>query len=360
VWHAILAALHRWRGLPHASRHQAEGGDPRADIHTARPGSVPGQGRLGGTPGDHDHAAAGNGLAGRLLCQGHDRPQQRHGRPGQTADAISRQLREQLPDAGVGGVACPKGIKLAEGVTFQCTADVTGGQLPVTVTLSQVNTSTGEYDYNLKWAKAVIDTNKVVEEIQSRLPVQAANATVDCGTPRVRVVEVEGTIECTVSLGSKRRVVRAVVENVDGTVHFEPATVWPVTPPKVVTARIGDKLTVYDEAGDAQLEVTVTRLKFSTGDQFDRPQHGLYMGAYVQAKALADGQDLIDIYAIVSGHNYNGDAIIGSTAFDPSLDPVPLNTGERTSGWLVFDVPARHGQLVLRDLDGHKVGAWKY
>ena len=280
--------------------------------------------------------------------------------PARMADAISRQLREQVPDVGVGGVACPKGVKLAEGVTFQCTADVAGGQLPVTVTLSHVNTDKGTYDYNFKWAKALIDTDKVVEEIQSRLPVQAANATVDCGTPRVRVVEVEGTIECTVSLGSKRQAVRAVVENVDGTVHFEPATVWPLTPPKVVTARIGDKLTVYDEAGDAQLEVTVTRLKFSTGDQFDRPQHGLYMGAYVQAKALADGQDLIDIYAIVSGHNYNGDAIIGSTAFDPSLDPVPLNTGERTSGWLVFDVPARHGQLVLRDLDGHKVGAWKY
>jgi hypothetical protein len=84
------------------------------------------------------------------------------------------------------------------------------------------------------------------------------------------------------------------------------------------------------------------------------------MGAYVRAHALVDGQDVIDIYAIVGGHNYNGDAITGSTAFDPYLEPVPLNTGERTSGWLVFDIPARHGQLVLRDLDGHKVGGWKY
>lgn len=84
------------------------------------------------------------------------------------------------------------------------------------------------------------------------------------------------------------------------------------------------------------------------------------MGAYVRARALVDGQDVIDIYAIVGGHNYNGDAITGSTAFDPYLEPVPLNTGERTSCWLVFDIPARHGQLVLRDLDGHKVGTWKY
>jgi hypothetical protein len=153
----------------------------------------------------------------------------------------------------------------------------------------------------------------------------------------------------------------AVVDSVDGTGQVEPAPEpLPPSRPTVATGRIGDRLTVYDEFGAAQLEVTVTRLKFSTGDQFDQPQRGLYMGAYVKAHALADGQDLIDLYALVGGHHYEGDAITGSTAFDPSLDPVTLNTGERASGWLVFDVPARHGQLVLRDLDEHKVGVWKY
>ncbi len=280
--------------------------------------------------------------------------------PARMADTISRQLRDKIPDARVGSVACPKGVKLAEGVTFQCTADVEGAQLPITVTLSHVNTDKGEYDSDFKQAKALIDTDKAVEGIQSRLPEQAANATVDCATPRVRVVEVGGAIQCTISLGSKRQVVHAVVDNVDGTVHFEPATVWPVTRPKVATGKIGDKLSVYNEVGDAQLEVTVTRLKFSTGDQFDRPQHGLYMGAYVKAHALADEQNMLDMYALVNGHHYNGDAITGSTAFDPSLDPVTLNTGEGAAGWLVFDVPDRHGQLVLRDLDGHTVAVWKY
>lgn len=151
----------------------------------------------------------------------------------------------------------------------------------------------------------------------------------------------------------------AVVEDVDGTGHLEPATVWPVRP-KVTSGKIGDKLTVYDERGDAQLEVTVTRLKFSTGDEFDQPQRGLFMGAYVTAHALAPEQDIPEIYALVGGHHYTGDAITSSTAFDPYLDPVTLSTGERAAGWLVFDVPARHGQLVLRDLDGHKVGVWKY
>lgn len=140
--------------------------------------------------------------------------------------AIARTLKREVPDLHVDRVACPKRVKLAEGATFQCTADVAGGQLPFTVTLSRVNTDTGAYEADFEQTKALIDTDKVVEEIQARLPVEAANATVDCATPRRRVVEVGGAIECTVSQGSRRQVVRAVVDELDGVGHFEPATMW--------------------------------------------------------------------------------------------------------------------------------------
>jgi hypothetical protein len=149
----------------------------------------------------------------------------------------------------------------------------------------------------------------------------------------------------------------------------EPATTEPTTnepattQPKVAVGRVGDRLTVHDKFNTARLELTVTRVKFWTGDQFDQPQHGLYMGAYVKVHALADEQDTPweDSYALVGGHHYLGDAITGSTAFDPPLEPITLNQGEGTSGWLVFDVPARHGQLVLRDiLNERTLGIWKY
>ena len=83
------------------------------------------------------------------------------------------------------------------------------------------------------------------------------------------------------------------------------------------------------------------------------------MGAFVKGHALTDDQDIYNIYARVSGHLYET-AITGTSGFDPPLEPAPLNTGERASGWLVFDVPTRHGQLVLRDLDEHTIGIWKY
>ncbi len=144
----------------------------------------------------------------------------------------------------------------------------------------------------------------------------------------------------------------------------EPATTEPpTTKPKVVAGRIGDRVTVYDELGDAQFEVTVTKVKFSTGGEFEQPEHGLFMGAYVQVHALADEQDTVsaaEMSALVGGHRY-GDVVSELRAFEPPLDYVVLDNGERAAGWLVFDVPARHGRLVLRDImDEHQLAVWKY
>jgi hypothetical protein len=276
------------------------------------------------------------------------------------ANQIAKQLQADNPGLRMGAVICPEGVEKADGASFQCTAELDGVQAPFTVTVTLTDASTGEFDFGWKPAKPIIDVDQLVKEIQAKLPVEAINATVDCGTPRVRVVEVGGKIECTVSQGSRRQVVHAVVDDAEGTVHFEPATVWPLTRPKVATGRVGDKMTLYDEFGAPRLEVTVTRLKFSAGDQIDQPQHGLYMGAYVKVHALADEQDILDMSALVGGHRYGRDAIPLSTAFEPYLDYVTLDRGERASGWLVFDVPARHGQLLLRDFEGHKLAVWKY
>jgi hypothetical protein len=140
-----------------------------------------------------------------------------------------------------------------------------------------------------------------------------------------------------------------------------PATAPPVTPPKVGSGRVGDRLTVY-ETGAAVLEVTVTRVRFSTGDQFEQPQHGLFLGAHMTVRALADEQDTPfgDSYALVGRHRYN-EWLIEVNGFAPYLDPATLNQGEQVSGWLVFDVPARHGQLVVRDsLNERTIGTWKF
>jgi hypothetical protein len=144
----------------------------------------------------------------------------------------------------------------------------------------------------------------------------------------------------------------------------QPATTQPATTqPKIAAGRVGQPLTVHDQSGAPWLEITVTAVKFSGGDQFDQPQRGLYMGAYVKVRSLVDEQDIFwdESYALIGGRHYPAGVITELNEFNPPLEPVTLNRGEQTSGWLVFDVPARHGQLVLRDLlDENPLGIWEY
>ena len=150
-----------------------------------------------------------------------------------------------------------------------------------------------------------------------------------------------------------------VVDSPDDSVTGEPVPMGP--PAKVATGRIGDRLTMVDHSGTAQLQVTVTRLKFSRGDQVLQPEHGWHMGVQVEAHALADAQELF-ISALVGGREYSDLWEITWGGFDPLLDPdeLSLNKGERVAGWLVLDVPGRHGQLVLRNQWTHKLAVWRY
>jgi hypothetical protein len=153
------------------------------------------------------------------------------------------------------------------------------------------------------------------------------------------------------------QVAPTVVDSLDDAVTEEPVPIEP-PPAKVATGRIGDTLTVTDQTGKAQLEITVTRVAFSTGHQATR----YYMGVHVEAHALADEQHLI-IAALVDGHYYDELALVSSAGLQPmlGLDELSLHQGQRVAGWLELEVPTRHGQLVLRDETlQHKVAVWTY
>src|SRR5215207_863927 len=152
-----------------------------------------------------------------------------------------------------------------------------------------------------------------------------------------------------------------VVDRPEDSGTGEPVPAGP-PPAKVVTGRIGDTLTVVDRTGKAQLQLTVTRLRFSTGEPGDPPpEQGRYVAMHVRARALADGQ-LLRIEALVGGRPYDQYTDVSSAAFQPLLANVnfSLDEGDVAVGWVVFDVPARHGQLVLRNADLHKVAVWTY
>jgi hypothetical protein len=72
--------------------------------------------------------------------------------------------------------------------------------------------------FALEPAKPIIDVARVVRLIRSELQPTARAATVRCGAPRVRVVEVGAAIACTITLGDAVQKVRAVVKDLKGTV----------------------------------------------------------------------------------------------------------------------------------------------
>ena len=118
-------------------------------------------------------------------------------------------------------VTCPDGVKPAQGVTFECTAQLEGAQLPVEVTITQVDVGEGTFSYDMKPTKTILILEEIVKSMKAALRDQdVGDVDIDCGTGPYRVVEIGGAIECTVSAGGERRVVR-VVDDVDGGVRFE-------------------------------------------------------------------------------------------------------------------------------------------
>ena len=71
-------------------------------------------------------------------------------------------------------------------------------------------------------------------------------------------------VAAVVAFTDEPQVAPGAVDNLEdpGTVAAAPEP----PPAKVETGRIGDTLTISDRAGKTQVEVTVTRLQFSTGD----------------------------------------------------------------------------------------------
>jgi hypothetical protein len=126
--------------------------------------------------------------------------------------------KRRSPGLRVGTASCPDQVRLANGTRFTCTVQIEGTQAPYAVTLRDVDAAKATGRFALAPAKPIIDVARVVQLIRSELQPTARAATVRCGAPRVRVVEVGAAIACTITLGDAVQRVRAVVKDLEGTV----------------------------------------------------------------------------------------------------------------------------------------------
>jgi Domain of unknown function (DUF4333) len=126
--------------------------------------------------------------------------------------------KRKSPNLKVGRATCPDRVRLADGTRFTCTVRIEGTRAPYTVTLRDVDAAKASGRFALAPAKPIIDVSRVVDLIRSKLQPGARDATVTCGSAKVRVVEVGAAIACTVTLGDAVQKVSAVVKDLQGTV----------------------------------------------------------------------------------------------------------------------------------------------
>jgi hypothetical protein len=126
--------------------------------------------------------------------------------------------RRSSPDLPVGPASCPAGVPATDAAILECTVSVDGVPAPYAVTVRSTD-QPGGLRYDVRPARAILQVSKVVDAIQRSS--SSPTSSVECGPARVRVLDVVGTFDCSLSDGQNTRTVRVRVETVEGNVSFK-------------------------------------------------------------------------------------------------------------------------------------------
>lgn len=146
----------------------------------------------------------------------------------------------------------------------------------------------------------------------------------------------------------------------------------PSPPPADTPAKlaVGQTLSVTSD-GTPAADVTVTKLDYYTGpaDAYSEgPKNGYFVVAHVKVKvykAYTDGFNISssDFYVTAKGIHYdegNGNAFEAPQS-DDQLEATNLNAAEVGQGTLLFDLPAKHGQIAYApNFEGGFIGSWTF
>ncbi len=143
------------------------------------------------------------------------------------------------------------------------------------------------------------------------------------------------------------------------------------TGPDMLTA--GQAETIADDSNTTIGTVTVESARVTTWPAQaygSKPANGYFVVVHVTAAAdpaYTSGWDIneLDFHALARGTHYdsgNGNAYDALADSQSNADlTATLAAGETSSGWMAFDVPSPHGQIVYApNLDGQPVAEWSY
>ena len=129
-------------------------------------------------------------------------------------------------------------------------------------------------------------------------------------------------------------------------------------------ASVGQALHVTGNDGlDASVTLlSVTHAAKGPGDAAMPAKNGVYVAAKFAISDVAGKYDFNLLYLkfqVADGTTYTGlDGNAAFAGFEPSLSAGSLNPGQKTGGFVAFDVPSAHGTIQLTDPLGGVVGQW--
>jgi hypothetical protein len=147
----------------------------------------------------------------------------------------------------------------------------------------------------------------------------------------------------------------------DETATDEPAATEPPAS-SFMGLQLHDAVTVTSEGTDsADLAITAVRRSTQALDQYsERPQHGYFLIATIKVKGIGAPLDLNGLdFEVVTADGRHWES---STAGLPNeLSVATVAKGETLTAEVVFDEPAKHGQIVYTpNLGDAAIASWKF
>jgi hypothetical protein len=140
-------------------------------------------------------------------------------------------------------------------------------------------------------------------------------------------------------------------------------------PTRPAELRLGGSLINQDGTDGATITLTTRAVASQSADPFsDGPRNGYFVAVRTTVNAvdgLTSGFNIspLDFYALTGSAHYDegdGNAYEGPHS-EGELNATTLNAGETATGWLLFDLPSPHGEVVYApNLAGQPLASWAF
>jgi hypothetical protein len=125
-----------------------------------------------------------------------------------------------------------------------------------------------------------------------------------------------------------------------------------------VTLAAGGEGVTHDVFGSETASIAVSEPEFDKGTEFLSPSRGVFAVFTVAVVARKDNISSPEFYVLVDGEKFDREHF--HPANERDLEFTSLQNGQSQTGLVAFDLPARHGELIVPGGDGKPQITWRF